>query len=396
MVYADNEEFLVLGMQDGRVLFLHTSIQNLVYYEMAAIKDPVIHLRHDSTHRQLIIIYQRSKHKLIHFRSLPALKLVFQIEVSDDTTVFTRLNSSLIIGLTSGIVDILNIQNEEKGITSSGKNKNENGENAYSCFDNYHDGPVVAVDSCENLSIFLSCGSDTVIKLWDLQKNLLAEITLDNTLSTACFLNSSGDILLAFKSDLYLLSLTTALGISKRNTETSTVLAAESFIFESPLLENIDVSKSIEMASYLEPYKGFAFTEDFTSELQFLRKKKEKPSWRLPIAPSEIYCSPCTSEGSLKMFDFLIQGGPSNLEEQDKVEMSRKMIVTEDRKYVPEPKSATPTDWEIPFFGVSPCSSVIHEEPRRGAQPEEQMLIFIKKKENVVVQKEKSGVSRNL
>nr|XP_060615874.1 uncharacterized protein LOC132765615 [Anolis sagrei ordinatus] len=276
MVYADNEEFLVLGMQDGRVLFLHTSIQNLVYYEMAAIKDPVIHLRHDSTHRQLIIIYQRSKHKLIHFRSLPALKLVFQIEVSDDTTVFTRLNSSLIIGLTSGIVDILNIQNEEKGITSSGKNKNENGENAYSCFDNYHDGPVVAVDSCENLSIFLSCGSDTVIKLWDLQKNLLAEITLDNTLSTACFLNSSGDILLAFKSDLYLLSLTTALGISKRNTETSTVLAAESFIFESPLLENIDVSKSIEMASYLEPYKGFAFTEDFTSELQFLRKKKEK------------------------------------------------------------------------------------------------------------------------
>ncbi|XP_062825873.1 uncharacterized protein LOC100552577 isoform X2 [Anolis carolinensis] len=373
MVYADSQEFLVLGMQDGRVLFLHTSIQNLVYYEMAATKDPVIRLRHDTTHHQLIIIYQRLKHKMIHFRSLPALKLVFQIQVSDDTTVFTRLNSSLIIGLTSGIVDILNIRNEEKGITSSGKNINENGESVYSCFDNYHDGPVVAVDSCENRSIFLSCGSDTVIKLWDLQKNLLAEITLDNTLSTACFLNSSGDILLAFKSDLYILPLTKALGISKRNIETSTVLAAESFIFESPLLENIDVSKSIEMASYLEPYKGFAFTEDFTSDLQFLLKKKEKPAWRLLMAPSEIYCSPCTSEGSLKMFDFLIQGGPLNLEEQDKVEMSRKMIVTEDKKYVPAPKSVPPTEWELPFFGVSPCSSLIHEEPRKKAQPEEKI-----------------------
>ncbi|XP_042303397.1 uncharacterized protein LOC121920330 [Sceloporus undulatus] len=246
----------------------------------------------------------------------------------------------------------------------------------YSCLDNCHDGPVVAVDSCENLSIFLSCGSDTVIKLWNLQKFLLAEITLDNTLSTACFLNSSGDILLAFKGDLYIMSHSKALDISTTNTETATVSAAESYIFESQPQddqEKIDVSKSIEMATYLEPYKGFAFTEDFTSELQVLPKKKGKESWRLPIAPSEVYCSPCTSEGSLKIFDFLLQPVTPNLEEQDKAIMSRKMIVTKDMKYVPGPKSALPTECEIPFFGVSPCSSLVHEELRIKTQPEEQI-----------------------
>ncbi|XP_053145870.1 uncharacterized protein LOC128342526 isoform X2 [Hemicordylus capensis] len=383
LVYADNQEFLVLGMQDGRILFLHTSIQNLVYYEMRVYKDPVIHLRHDVDQQQLIIMCQGPYFKRVHFRSLPALELVCYIDVSNDTLVFTRLNNSLFLGLKSGAVDVLNILNEDdKKVYSEKTDVNNNGEDeqkdASYYSENYHKGPVIAVDSCKNLSIFLSCGSDFIIKIWDIQKNLVADITLDNTLTAACFLNTSGDILLAFKSDLYVLTHDKALGLPKTSVDTSRVSAAESYIFESQSSDvqerdKIAVSKSIEMESYLVPYKGFAFTEDFTSELLVLPKKKGKPAWRLPMAPSKIYCSPCASEASLKIFDFLLQPRTPNLEEQDKAEMSRRMVVTKDMKYVLGPKPAVPACWEIPFFGVSPCSSKISEQSDIRTQPEEQV-----------------------
>ncbi|XP_039187516.1 uncharacterized protein LOC120302725 [Crotalus tigris] len=133
----------------------------------------------------------------------------------------------------------------------------------------------------------------------------------------------------------------------------------------------MDVPKSVEMASYLVPYKGYAFTEDFTSDLQVLPEKKGKRSSQLPLAPSMIYLSPCTSEASLKMFDFLLQGGTHDLEEQDKAKMYE-IIVTKDMKYKPEPKPAAPAMLEMPLFGVSPSPSFIEESLETTTQQEEQ------------------------
>ncbi|XP_044307078.1 uncharacterized protein LOC123034070 [Varanus komodoensis] len=281
---------------------------------------------------------------------------------------------SLFVGLTSGTVDILNILKEDDKVTLSEKDVNNNGaseENDTSCLENYHNGPVVAVDSCKTLSIFLSCGSDSVIKLWDIKKNLVAEITLDNTLSTACFLNSFGDILLAFKGDLYIMSHSKALGLLKTYTDAATVPETESFIFESqPLDQEKNVSKTTEMASYLVPYKGFVFTEDFTSELLVLPQKKKQQPRRLSLAPSKVYCSPCPSETFLEIFGFPLQPQIPSVEEQDKAKLSERMIVTEDMKYMLGPKSAAPPDQEIPFLGISPSSSQ-HEQPMTKIQAEE-------------------------
>ncbi|KAK9406136.1 hypothetical protein NXF25_004910, partial [Crotalus adamanteus] len=216
--------------------------------------------------------------------------------------------------------------------------------------------------------------SDATIKLWNLHKDLMAEIALDNTLSTACFLNNSGDILLAFKNDIYILYHSKMLHILRTSIQTPKVSEAESYIFESQLLDyqyKMDVPKSVEMASYLVPYKGYAFTEDFTSDLQVLPEKKGKRSSQLPLAPSMIYLSPCTSEASLKMFDFLLQGGTHDLEEQDKAKMYE-MIVTKDMKYKPEPKPAAPAMLEMPLFGVSPSPSFIEESLETTTQQEEQ------------------------
>ncbi|KAL7986132.1 hypothetical protein Chor_011298, partial [Crotalus horridus] len=219
--------------------------------------------------------------------------------------------------------------------------------------------------------------SDATIKLWNLHKDLMAEIALDNTLSTACFLNNSGDILLAFKNDIYILYHSKMLHILRTSIQTPKVSEAESYIFESQLLDyqyKMDVPKSVEMASYLVPYKGYAFTEDFTSDLQVLPEKKGKRSSQLPLAPSMIYLSPCTSEASLKMFDFLLQGGTHDLEEQDKAKMYE-MIVTKDMKYKPEPKPAAPAMLEMPLFGVSPSPSFIEESLETTTQQEEQLML---------------------
>lgn len=54
----------------------------------------------------------------------------------------------------------------------------------------------------------------------------MAEITLDNSLSTACFLNSSGDILLAFKNDIYILYHSKMLHVLRTSIQTARVSEA--------------------------------------------------------------------------------------------------------------------------------------------------------------------------
>ncbi|XP_065406983.1 uncharacterized protein LOC101953297 isoform X2 [Chrysemys picta bellii] len=329
LVYADTQEFLVLGMQDGRILFLHTSIQNLVYYEMKAYKDP---------------------------------------------------NSSLFLGLHSGAVNVFDVHIEEGPVELLEKNEKKPGGNEEPDIthdsENAHKGPVVAVDACKTLSLFLSCGADYMVKLWDIHKNLLAEICLDNTLSSACFLNGSGDILVAFKNDLYILPHSKALGISATDTDVSGISATESFIYENQALNyqkegKTDVSKVTDMDSYLVPYMGFNFTSDFTTELLVSPMDGEKLSWKLPLAPSRIYCSPSISATSLKIFDFLFQPGPLRIDEREKAELSERMILTDDMKYLPGPRPARAVDLEIPEFGISPCSSPL--SVCSEAQPEEEV-----------------------
>ncbi|XP_065406984.1 uncharacterized protein LOC101953297 isoform X3 [Chrysemys picta bellii] len=382
LVYADTQEFLVLGMQDGRILFLHTSIQNLVYYEMKAYKDPVIELKHDIDHHQLINMCQELEYKLVQIWSLPALQLLHQINISNETMVFTRIfqNSSLFLGLHSGAVNVFDVHIEEGPVELLEKNEKKPGGNEEPDIthdsENAHKGPVVAVDACKTLSLFLSCGADYMVKLWDIHKNLLAEICLDNTLSSACFLNGSGDILVAFKNDLYILPHSKALGISATDTDVSGISATESFIYENQALNyqkegKTDVSKVTDMDSYLVPYMGFNFTSDFTTELLVSPMDGEKLSWKLPLAPSRIYCSPSISATSLKIFDFLFQPGPLRIDEREKAELSERMILTDDMKYLPGPRPARAVDLEIPEFGISPCSSPL--SVCSEAQPEEEV-----------------------
>ena len=56
------------------------------------------------------------------------------------------------------------------------------------------------------LCYFASAHScDGAVKIWDEQKTLMTEITLDDSLSSACFLTSQGDLMIGYKNHLFVI-----------------------------------------------------------------------------------------------------------------------------------------------------------------------------------------------
>lgn len=66
-----------------------------------------------------------------------------------------------------------------------------------------HKQRVEIIDSCSRYGLFASCSLDGFIKLWDLEKNLIAEIKLDDTLSYCRFCNSFGDLICGWRNHLF-------------------------------------------------------------------------------------------------------------------------------------------------------------------------------------------------
>lgn len=82
----------------------------------------------------------------------------------------------------------------------------------------------------------------------------MAEIALDNTLSTACFLNNSGDILLAFKNDIYILYHSKMLHNLRTSIQTPKVSEAGNL--------NYDINW-VFISVYPNPFNSDAYTAIF-------------------------------------------------------------------------------------------------------------------------------------
>ncbi|XP_063063838.1 uncharacterized protein LOC134456404 [Engraulis encrasicolus] len=177
-VCADAVSFLLCGMADGRILFMDIAIRNLLYYQLWSHKDPVVWLHHDLEQNCLLSMCKESSSRLVLTWSLPSLQNLLQIPVPCDITAFTWMEDLFFVGLRSGAVRLVSAADSGDGRGNSG--------------------------DCTPVHVSHSAGrSDTLIKLWDRQRTLLAEVQLDASLSCACFLNPSGDLLLGFRQHLY-------------------------------------------------------------------------------------------------------------------------------------------------------------------------------------------------
>lgn len=54
----------------------------------------------------------------------------------------------------------------------------------------------------------ISCSKDGAIKIWEEMGALLTEIMLDDSLSAACFLNKSADLIVAYRKHIFFIDHT--------------------------------------------------------------------------------------------------------------------------------------------------------------------------------------------
>lgn len=62
---------------------------------------------------------------------------------------------------------------------------------------NEHDSPIVGFDYLASKEIFITCCKQGIVKIWDNNKNLIREISFSDPITSVCFLNEDGDILIA-------------------------------------------------------------------------------------------------------------------------------------------------------------------------------------------------------
>jgi WD40 repeat protein len=79
-----------------------------------------------------------------------------------------------------------------------------------------HKQRIEIIDKSEKHNIFASCSLDGLIKLWDTDKVLIAEIKLDDTLSYCRFCNVNGDLLCGWRNHLFKIVLKRGLIFKKK------------------------------------------------------------------------------------------------------------------------------------------------------------------------------------
>ncbi|XP_043564550.1 uncharacterized protein LOC122559235 [Chiloscyllium plagiosum] len=158
LVCADSDEFILLGLEDGRILFMDVLVESVKYHEMQAHKGAVILIKHDMDQNQLLSLSRDTSEKRLKIWSLPKLQLLHELPIPRDVVTFSRIASQLCLGLESGMIlfnDIVATNSLMLSFspTVSQDVKNESGEKQHL------EQPAIAVitDACPKQSIFLSC-----------------------------------------------------------------------------------------------------------------------------------------------------------------------------------------------------------------------------------------------
>ncbi|GFO02901.1 WD repeat-containing protein 87 [Plakobranchus ocellatus] len=75
----------------------------------------------------------------------------------------------------------------------------------FSQFD--HSDTVTALDMCPMINIFVTCGTDGYVKIWDTNNQLIREMAFGQTVHSVCFANNRGDLLIGFQNRVLLVPI---------------------------------------------------------------------------------------------------------------------------------------------------------------------------------------------
>nr|KAG5708463.1 hypothetical protein BaRGS_026190 [Batillaria attramentaria] len=83
--------YLLLGLEDGRVLFMDPVVKGQKFMEFKVSKDPVVELQHDVEHKSLVTVCRMAQMTYVQFWGLPDLELQHEVFCAPDLTAYARI-----------------------------------------------------------------------------------------------------------------------------------------------------------------------------------------------------------------------------------------------------------------------------------------------------------------
>lgn len=141
----------------------------------------------------------------IQYYDLPHLELEHEVFCAKTMTAYGRLDSVVFLGYEDGSLEATQVKAVE---TKESYNRVPSDAETTSILNNKafkyeHRQSIEIIDTCKHLKIFMTCSLDGMIKLWHTDKSIIIEIKLDDALSHARFLNSSGDLICGYRNHLF-------------------------------------------------------------------------------------------------------------------------------------------------------------------------------------------------
>ncbi|XP_061195425.1 uncharacterized protein LOC133203675 isoform X2 [Saccostrea echinata] len=365
------ETYLLMGLEDGRILFMDPVTKGKKYMEFKASKDAIQEMRHDISHNALVTLCHLKELAMIQIWSLPKLELKHELYCSLDIICYARLGEGFMTGHQNGCVNFYTLEPaEDWGLFRAKIEPNK--DSVVKKKRPEHHAEVVAIDSSASMRIFCSASLNGVIRIWDENKHLLTEIFMDKleideniiqeepgrkkikvdeqgrkekvedeeeegssssllerSLSAACFLNNKGDLIIGYKNHIFSIDHTKVcphLSITEEEEETdkeSAIIEDPSVIYEG----GVYLPEPVTLENYLVPFDFIDFSKDFLEGKMDHEESSESDEESgsessLSLAPTEIYQSPLDSPWSRSMIDLTLDS------EIDKYELRQRMNLT--------------------------------------------------------------------
>ncbi|XP_052677430.1 uncharacterized protein LOC128158574 isoform X17 [Crassostrea angulata] len=365
------ETYLLMGMEDGRILFMDPVTKGKKYMEFKASKDAIQEMRHDIAHSALITMCHLKELAMVQIWSLPQLQLLHELYCSLDIACYSRMGHLFMSGHLDGCVNFFTLEPaEDWGLFRAKVEPNK--DSVVKKKRPEHNAEVVAIDSSKSMKIFCSASLNGVIRIWDENKHLVTEIFMDKleidenilqeepgrkkikvdeqgrktvedegedsssdlqdrSLSAACFLNNTGDLIIGFKNHIFFIDHTKVcphLTVTEEEEEVdkeSAIIEDPSVIYEG----GVYLPEPVTLENYLVPFDFIDFSKDFLEGKIDLEENSDKDEESetdssLSLAPTEIYQSPLDSPWSRSMIDLTLDS------EIDKFELRQRMNLTLD------------------------------------------------------------------
>ncbi|XP_013379134.1 uncharacterized protein LOC106150715 [Lingula anatina] len=347
MVCPLTQQYLLMGLEDGRILFMDPMVKAKKYFQFRANKDPIVDIKQNLAHNTFLTRCSQKGADTIQIWSLPDLVLQYEVFCAPQITTYARLTHTLLCGYSDGVLEFNElVPMEDPGpLRASGylakgtkgviaKPEDLVADMTHKRCNTEHKEAIVAIDACTAKSLFCSISSDGAIKLWEeLGYALLMEIMLNDTLCGGCFLNNKGDLLLGFQNHLFSIELSTVYpGLRSGEDEDEDKDDADSDIFEDPYVvyEGIPSNEDLlTMDRYLVPFK-MNFSRDFLEgNMKQSNVKLEggpllsDSETDISMAPTDTYLSPHDTPRNLSLLDLTLAADVSkyDLLERDLTEV---------------------------------------------------------------------------